>query len=313
MRAQRPDPLHVTRDQRRRAAVVCALAVCLVCSFVRPSVAQRDETTRNLWDTAFSPTRPTPKRVGRKAVGRNYRNKTPGVSTNGVAGETVVGVTVWRLRQARAGVEGERMVVHEGAEAGEWIPERVAADAKFAEGDRVRLSIEAARTGYLYVINREQYADGTQGDPYLIFPTTRTRGGDNRVQSGLLIDIPAQDDRPPFLTLRRSRSAQTAEVLSFIITKQPLDAVQVSERAQRLAAEQVASWEKSWGGTLGRLELDGGAGRVWTKSEREAGAAAARLLNDDAPAPQSIYYRPSIKSDAPFLFTVKLNYTRSRP
>ena len=38
------------------------------------------------------------------------------------------------------------------------------------DGDRMRLSIEAPWDGYLYVLNREQYADGSTSDPYLIFP-----------------------------------------------------------------------------------------------------------------------------------------------
>lgn len=322
MRAQRHNPLNAARNSRRapsascarktRATVVCALALCLLYSIAVPSGARQDEKTRNLWDTAFSPPRKNLKRTRPSAGRRNYRLKTPGVSPDGVAGDTVVGVTVWRLRPARAADEGERMVVHEDAGAAEWIPERFPSGASLKEGDRVRLSIEAARAGYLYVIDREQYADGTQGDPYLIFPTTRTRGGDNRVQPGLIVDIPAQDDRPPYLTLKRSRAGQTAELLSFIITKSPLEGVQVSERAQRLSAEQVAAWEKAWGGPLGRLELDGGAGQAWTKSEREAGANAAHLLSRAAPAPQTIYYNPAVESDAPFLLTIRLDYARPR-
>lgn len=289
-----------------------ALALCLLSSSAVPSGARQDEATRNLWDTAFVPARSRPKRAGRRAVGRRYRVATPNVSPEGVAGETVVGVTVWRLRPARAADEGERMLVHENEGTQEWTPERVSSGTSFAEGDRVRLSIEAAREGYLYVVNREQYADGTRGEPYLIFPTTRTRGGDNHVRPGLLVDIPAQDDRPPYLTLKRSRADQSSEVLSFIITKSPLEGVQVSERAQKLSAEQVASWEKSWGASVGRMELTGGAGQTWTKSEREAGADAARLLGNDAPAPQTIYYNPAVKSDAPFLLTLRLDYARPR-
>ena len=38
--------------------------------------------------------------------------------------------------------------------------------------------------GYLYVINREQYADGTFGRARLIFPTLLTYNGNNRVKPG---------------------------------------------------------------------------------------------------------------------------------
>ena len=288
------------------------VVIFLLFSLFVSSSAQKEDTTRNLWDTAFSPGRKNPKRVGQRSGVRDYRVATRAISPAGVNGDTVVGVTIWRLRPADVDVEGERIVVHEGEDDEEWIAERVGAGTRFAEGDRVRLTIEAARTGYLYVIEREQYADGTLGEPHLIFPPTRTRGGDNRVQSGLLVDIPAQTDRPPYLTLRRTRTDHSAEVLSFLVTKAPLEGVQISDRAQTLSAEQVAAWEKSWGGPPGRLELTGGAGQTWTRSEREASAVTARLLSSDAPVPQTIYYNPTIKSDAPFLVTIRLNYTRAR-
>jgi hypothetical protein len=35
----------------------------------------------------------------------------------------------------------------------EWLPERVASNGRLAEGDRIRISIEAARSGYLYVVD----------------------------------------------------------------------------------------------------------------------------------------------------------------
>lgn len=292
--------------------IVSAVVLCLLVSLAASSLGQKEDTTRDLWDTAFSPGRKNAKRVSQRAGARDYRVATRAISPNGVAGDTVVGVTVWRLRPADADVEGERIVVHESDGDEEWIAERVNTGTRFAEGDHVRLTIEAARTGYLYVIDREQYADGSLGEPHLIFPTTRTRGGDNRVQAGLLVDIPAQTDRPPYLTLRRTRTDHSAEVLSFIVTKAPLDGVQITERAQTLSVEQVAAWEKSWGGPPGRLELTGGAGQGWTRTEREASAVFARPLTRDAPVPQTIYYNPSIKSDAPFLVTIRLTYARPR-
>jgi hypothetical protein len=37
----------------------------------------------------------------------------------------------------------------------------IASNGRLAEGDRLRMSIEAARSGYLYVVDQEQYADGS--------------------------------------------------------------------------------------------------------------------------------------------------------
>lgn len=293
-----------------RALWLCVFTFCLAGVCIAWQGAQDDETTRALWDTAFGAGR---KRGAsrRRPARRNYKNLTPRISPEGVAADSVVGVTVWRLRPSRSADEGERLLTHEGADTVAWIPERVPSNAALSEGDRVRLTIEAARTGYLYVIDREQYADGTTGEPYLIFPTTRTLGGNNRVEAGRLVDIPGQDDSVPFFTLRRSRADQVGESLHVVITKEPLEGLEIGAEAQRLPAERVASWEKSWGEQAGRLELADGAGRPWTKEERDAGADGGRKLKPGAPAPQTLYYRPDAQPDKPLLIKVQLRYSRA--
>jgi hypothetical protein len=97
------------------------------------------------------------------------------------------------------------------------------------------------------VVDREQYADGTLGEPYLIFPTTRTRGGENQVAAGRLIEIPGQEDRPNFFRLRQSRSDQVGEALLVIVTPQPIEGLSLGPKPLVLPAEQVAQWEKLWG------------------------------------------------------------------
>ncbi|HEX8151191.1 MAG TPA: DUF4384 domain-containing protein [Pyrinomonadaceae bacterium] len=298
------------RPSRWRVLCLCVFTFCLAGVGAARQGARDDETSRALWDTAFGAgvRRPT---SGKRGARRGYKILTPRVSREGVKADSVVGVTVWRLRPSGAAVEGERLLTHEGADTVAWIPERVPSDAALSEGDRVRLSIEAARTGYLYVIDRELYADGTKGEPYLIFPTTRTLGGNNRVEAGRLVDIPGQDDSVPYFTLRRSRADHVGESLHVVITKEPLEGLEVGAQAQRLPEARVASWEKSWGEGVGRLELAGGAGRPWTKEEREAGADGRRKLKPGAPAPQTLYYRPDAESDRPLLIQVQLRYGRA--
>jgi hypothetical protein len=99
----------------------------------------------------------------------------------------MLGVTVWRLRPASAadGKDSRLLLQDEDKDADkEWTPERVEAETAFVSGDRVRLSIESSRPGYLYVIDRELYDDGTASEPYLIFPTRRLHGGNNTVAAG---------------------------------------------------------------------------------------------------------------------------------
>jgi hypothetical protein len=60
------------------------------------------------------------------------------------------------------------------------------ADTLFAEGERLRFSVEAPRIGdrYLYEIDREVYSDGATSAPYLIFPSQSTPEGENVVTAG---------------------------------------------------------------------------------------------------------------------------------
>lgn len=292
---------------------LCLFVVC--CSVLLPIVsAQESETTRKLWDTAFidQPKRPS----GAPSAKRRYRIATPNVPPDRVVADTVVGVTLWRLRPSKATDTGERILVQEGSKSVDWIPERVEADTPLSAGTRVRLSVEAARAGYLYVIDREQFTDGSLGEPYLIFPTTRTNGGDNEVKAGRIIEIPTQDDRPPFFTLKPSRSNQVSEVISVLVSPTPLDGLKIGASAQKLSVQQVADWEKSWGGTVGRLEMKNGAGKTWSREEKEAGAKT-RSLSQDEPAPQTLYYNPEAKSGQPVMVNVALRYgkpqRRSRP
>jgi hypothetical protein len=223
-----------------------------------------------------------------------------------------VGVTIWRLRPAAASDSGARILVQQDEGTAEWTPERVSSSSSLKAGDRVRLSIESPDEGYLYVIDRERYASGERGDAYLIFPTSRTRGGDNRVSGGRLIDIPAQDDRPSFFTLQRSRPDQAEEELTILLTREPLADVQIGPQALRLSNEQVQRWESEWGaGKVERFELTGGAGKTWTQAEQQAAAAGTRLLTQEDPPPQTVY-RVAVKPEEPLMVKVRLRYSAAK-
>lgn len=282
-------------------ALLLLLTVCVCMSDPRVMAQDPDTMTRKLWDTAF--TGSTKKTTNRR---RAYRNATPNVPVNNVAPDTVVGVTLWRLRPATRNDSGERLIVHDNNVNSEWVPERIGANTRLVQGDRLRISVEAVRSGFVYVINREQYADGTLGEPYLIFPTKRTGAGDNEVAIGRLLDIPYQDDSPPFFTMRKSRADHVAEVLSVIVAPTRLEGVTITDKALKLTDEQVASWEKDWGSSVGRMEM-AMTGQRWTKEEKDA---RTRALTTSAPPPQLVFYRPSVKPTEPMFVKLRLSYRR---
>ena len=277
-------------------ALFVLIALSMVVSAQRP-----EDMTRKLWDTAFSGS--TTKKTNRR---RAYRNATPNVPVNNVAPETVVGVTLWRLRPPRQSDSGERLIVHDDNATTEWTPERISATTRLGQGDRLRISVEAVRSGFVYIIDREQYADGSLGEPYLIFPTKRTGGGDNEVAIGRLLEIPAQDDSPPFFVMKKTRPDHVAEVLSVIVAPTRLENIKITDKALKLTDEQVASWEKSWGSSVGRMEM-AMAGQSWTKEEKDA---RTRALTASAPPPQLVFYRPSVKPTEPMFVKLRLAYGR---
>lgn len=265
-----------------------------------------EDATRDLWDTAFIQKRPAGKKQVRRTRPVRYSvvGKRTIPASAGLSGSsTVVGVTIWRLRPSKKTDDEEvRQLLHQ---EGEWTPERVTAGAPLTEGSRVQLTIESPRTGYLYVFDREIYADKTFGDPYLIFPTLGLNDGDNKVGAGRVIEIPSSEDKPPYYTLRRSRDDHDGEALTVIVSDKPLPDLTIGRRALRISAEQFANYEKQWGGITQQLELDTGAGTPMSKAERAAASGGGSLTQDDS-MPQTIY-RVATKPDQPLLITVPLS------
>jgi hypothetical protein len=211
--------------------------------------------------------------------------------------EELIGVTIWRLRPGTASDNPNRprlLVQKSGGPAEYFLPERVEADTRFREGELVRLCIEVPRAAdsYLYVIDREGYADATVGDPHLIFPAQSTPPGGNVVKAGKLVYVPAQGDPIPYFTLTRSRKNQVSERLTIIVSPEPLS-LGVGPRI--LDPAQVAQFEKQWGGPTERREAKGDTGKGWTAEEKEADEGKRQLVPAD-PLPQTIY-RVAVKPD----------------
>jgi hypothetical protein len=301
------------------------LSLCLVFSGAVAAQTQDEESSRQIVLDRFNKARPAADvtaGIGGMRVGPNsvsvkppiYRRmgkiRLPGGRKSAPPSSEEIGVTVWRLRPSQSSDTGARVLVLDGLKQSQWIPERIEADTPLNIGDRVRLTIESPRAGFLYIIDRELYADGSLGEPLMIFPTMRTRGGDNRVLPGKLVDIPAQEDQYTYFTAQPggTRRDQVAEVLTIILVSQPLP-LQIGDQPLKMTDKQVAGWEKLWGGAAERLELVGGAGQTWTNEEKLAGAAKGRQLTQAGPPPQTVY-RVARKSGGPLLVTVPLRYAR---
>lgn len=293
--------------------------IAIICGVLFAGIVHaQDEDERRLWDSEFLKKRATVKAPATPATASTapvrkttaYRRvppKTPAAPKPVVDEKAVgemIGVTIWRLRQSRAtDSQDSRLLLEDDSNSDKiaWTPERVEAETVFAANDRVRLSIESPRSGFLYVIDREQYADGTLSEPYLIFPTLRHRDGDNSVKAGKVIELPGGSA----FRLKPMRADYTGEVLTLIVASEPFSNLKVGASISKLDQELVSGWEKQWTTSIERFELIGGAGTIYSKAEQEAGQNGARLLTQADDLPQTLY-RMIVKQGYPLLVQVPL-------
>src|SRR5215208_4453238 len=136
-------------------------------------------------ETTGTSSKPRPPKRTYRLASAVPTNAQPKASAGVVA---QLGITLWRLRPSVVNDTGARMLIREKSKSAEWVPERVEADTIFREGDQIRLTIESPQPGYLYVVDRDLFADDSTGPAMLIYPWADMRGGDNRVGPGKLID-----------------------------------------------------------------------------------------------------------------------------
>src|SRR5215813_8574877 len=308
----------------RLVATVVLLGVCSLLALAIPSQQDEEEDgTRRIWNKRFQEARaraarrtgkltnaPTSSQATSRDVGVSDVTA-PTASPAGAVDGELIGVTVWRLRNATASDDQNRPRLLAQKDGLQLIAARVAADTPFSEGQMVRLGIEATseRDSYLYVIDREVYADGASSDPYLIFPSQTTPPGGNVVTDGKIVYVPAQADPIPYFTMSPTRKDQVSEALTIIVSPMPLELTPGAPGdPTRLDSSQVAQWEKQWGGRTEQRESRGGVGKQWTVAEKEAGEGERRLTQSD-PLPQTIY-RVEVKPGAPALVHVPLRITK---
>jgi len=259
------------------SAVLAALLLINCLTLGQEAPQGQEVSTREVWDSSLLSKRP----VGKA-------KPLPTTHDDGL-----VGITLWRLRPSEPGDQPEvRALIHEGNASSQWTPQRVPIDTPLHEGQKVRISIETARAGYLYVIDCDEYADGSKSNSYLIFPTLKTSGGDNRVSAGTVVEVPAPDDNPPYFTVKRSRPDQTNETLTILVRPKPIENLQISRDRLRLSAEQVATWKKQSKTASYRLEASAQAGKPYTVAEKMAGSGG-KILTQDDPLPETLYYVPA--------------------
>jgi hypothetical protein len=214
-----------------------------------------------------------------------------------------IGVTIWRLRPPRATDVGPKFPVQlpDGTRP-LWTPERVTANTVFNADDKVRIAVESAAAGYLYIVNSEVYTNGSIGHPFLIFPSAANE--DNSVRPGLLVEIPDQSEELPYFNLTAKRDNYAGELLTVIVSPRPLTNLKVEADGRIKSAEIVADLEENTsvelyaridgaGETYSLAESQSTCGQKTRQLKREqaqpSSCAKSRQLTRDEPLPQNIY------------------------
>ena len=215
-------------------------------------------------------------------------------------------MTFWRLRPFSKDDEGAPLFpVRLNDKTENWTAERVGSATQFNKGDRVRFTIESSRSGFLYIVNREFYTDGTSGKANVIFPTLRTRGGNNRVEAGSLIEIPAANDSVPYFKITPRRADYAGEELIVLILANQLPNFTTGLQAQPVSPENLAKWFDDWESLIDIYDAADGQGTAYTETEAQAANTTSRDLTQEEPLPQTIY-RVSLKPNAPMFVAIRM-------
>jgi hypothetical protein len=278
----------------------------------RPRPAATNTQTASPPRPAPKPTRHNPRTT---VVKHNVpRPVEPSPRPAAESGFVDIGVTVWRLRPGKleGADQGVSFMTADGL-AELVTPVRISGTDPVHLGDRLRFSIESPREGYLYVIDSTQYTDASIEEPELIFPTTRTRGGDNRVTPGRLVYIPALEDDVPYYKVTAEGPAgkvNAGEIINIIFSPRPIpELASLSRDKSRISREMVAKWTSTWGDLARQQQLNlvGGEGRPATRAEHEAGESGGRSLTQEEPTPQTLF-RVRANPNGPAMVTLHLVY-----
>ncbi|MBK6426125.1 MAG: DUF4384 domain-containing protein [Blastocatellia bacterium] len=183
----------------RRFAVV-VVAVSLVWAVAYADARNQESAPafdlRSAWlasrpSSAAEATRPSRSRRRSKASSRS--------SARATAARIGVGYTVFEYRVDGATVRSD--------------PRRV-----FASGDRIRLLIEPAVNGYLYIF----HVEGVGGIPRMLFPSVRLNGGVNVVVAHRPIEVPSRAESDPINRWFVFDQMPATEHLFLIVTRDPL-------------------------------------------------------------------------------------------
>ncbi len=225
-----------------------------------------------------------------------------------------MGVTIWRLSPSQCPIP-DCPLPKTSADSSKGLVDtatRVDDNVPLNNGERVRLGLESlAQSGYVYIIDREQFDDGSLGEGFLIFPTRKIDSGKNWAQPGQQIHLP----RAGGCFCVKSRNSQkvlVADVLTVVVSQtQLLSAEEIGNDAIAVPSSLISFLVRADKERTFRGLLNGGSGLAQTSQEQSAGAKG---LVDTTPVltqndlPPQVLYQSLVPIGKPAVFNFSLQY-----
>jgi hypothetical protein len=223
-----------------------------------------------------------------------------------------LGVTIWRFSPSQCAIPNCPLPAGEKGLIDTSAGMRIDDSTALSTGERVRLGLESlSHDGFVYVIDREQYAEGKYGDPYLIFPTKNIQNGSNYARPGLQIQLP----RAEGCFCVKSRNPErvlVADNLIVIISPQPLlSPEEIGTKEIPLPAKLATYVSRADKERVHRGTLKDGVGLARSAPEQVAGTKGLFdtepvLTQSDLP-PQNVY-QTLVPRGSAAVFSLYLRY-----
>ena len=212
-----------------------------------------------------------------------------------------LGVTIWRVDSGNSkGIEqvGEEQTI-----------ERLDTNAPYTNGDTIRLTIESPSRGFMYIVDQEQYTDGSYGPAMLVFPTSKTRAGNNLIEAWTPVEVPAYPAvwrfKPRELKDGETRKVQMAEVLTIIISQKVLvDLSRIIDKRLALNKGEFESWRSQWQRPVQQFDVENKVGQT-------AKSKGVEQEGNEAEVGAQTTYQVAIKPGNPVFVTIPLRFKAS--
>jgi hypothetical protein len=223
-----------------------------------------------------------------------------------------IGVTIWRLSPTECPIADCPLPTGSSKSLVDTAT-RIEDNSPLSTGERVRLALESlSHSAFIYIVDREQFADGTLGNAYLIFPTRNINGGKNWAQPGLQIQLPRADGCFCVKSRNPQKDLVADRLIVIVSPTQLLGSDEIGEREILMPTKLAGLVKLAEQARTYRGSLQGGGGLTQTPQEVRAGSkglfdTAPVLTRSDLP-PQN-FYQSSTPKGSSAVFSFSLRYS----